>query len=92
MKATLKQIKEMNAIYTEKGLNSVRGYIRRNSIDHECDVFEFGTETLNHATDKDNFIKGAKSNRTLRFHYYSVLRRAKNGYSFNIIRAIEFRF
>lgn len=91
MKATLKNIAEIKDIYAEKGLNAVYAYIKRNSLKVEINehCFGFGYRA---ACKKDDFLKEKTPNKTLRFHYCSVLRTCKNGFRANLIRAIEFVF
>lgn len=92
MKATLEQIRQIENIYKESGLNAVNYYIKRQGIEAERNVYEFGFGKKA-SQEKFDFLNSEKKKRVLRFHYYSISKKCrKNGMSFNLIRAIEFVF
>lgn len=89
MKATNKVIAEIKNLYKAKGLNSVHAYIKRYNI--ECKIYQHEFGFGKGAADaKYNFLHDKTSNRIFRTHYYSLLKRAKNGYHVNLLRGIEF--
>lgn len=79
---------KINQIYNQKGLNSVYSFLKREKINFEKIVHEFGLNTNKKAYQaKKDFI----NNDQLKFHYYSILIRNKKGYYFNLLRALEIK-
>lgn len=93
MKATIKQIKDIKAIYNEHGLNAVYGYCKRNNIDYIIREHRFGFQSSHKANhEKHEFLSAKTDKRIFRCHYYSLMKRAKNGWNCNLLRGLEFEF
>jgi len=79
--------KQIATVYSQKGLNGVYAFLRKNQIPYELDVVEFGLHTNKKALkQKDAFLKADP----LHFHYYSVVRRGRqNGYKYKVLRGLK---
>jgi len=89
MKTTLK--KQVNKVYSEKGLNGVHCFLKNNGIKYVQTVEEFGLHTskTSNATKKDWLSESTPYN-VFRFHYYSLgIKSKKTGYEYNRIRGTE---
>lgn len=83
MKAIEKKITE---IYKEKGLNGVYGFLKKEGIKYDRQVFEFGLHTNKAANaEKSDFLK-----HPLSFHLYSIgINARRTGYGYNILRGLR---
>ena len=82
---TLQQIK---ALYKEKGLKAVNGYIKTNNIPVKVNVCEFGLDGVNSRKEKEFWLN--ESSNSFRCHLYSVSKKSRRtGYSYNVIRGKE---
>lgn len=78
-------------IYNAKGLNGLYAFLRKNGIKFEKGVYEFGFAHKG-AVAKKAFMDEKTNAHTMRFHYYAVIKTARNGYKAKLLRGIEITF
>ena len=76
-------------IYNAKGLVSVYSFLKKQGIPFRKNVVEFGLHTNKAANEEKNSWINKNE---LRFHYFSVIIKARSGYGYNLIRGIEIVF
>lgn len=83
--------KELVKVHQNEGLNGLYAYLRRNGIEFEKSVKEFGLNgSKKSVTAKQNWLSEKTDNKTLRFHYYGIgVKARKTGFNYNILRGIE---
>lgn len=82
-------ISKIKAIHSEKGLNSVYSFLKKNNIVYKIELYDFGLHTSNKTHEaKYNFLNKTSED-SINLHYHSRLVRGRTGYGYNVIRGIS---
>lgn len=91
-KMTVKEIKiQARKIWGEKGLQSVRSFLKKSGVAFEEGVCNFGWQGTKRDEEAKTAFLRAEPENELRFHYYGIGGKAHhNGYHVTSLRAIWF--
>lgn len=76
-------------VYRENGLRGLISYMNKNNIPYSRQNIEFGLDSNNNSLrDKVEFLENSNE-KEIHLHYYSVSKKGKNGYIYNLLRGVK---